>query len=1235
MATVLGLAMRITADASGLSKSLTPVDRALQQLGQQADKSADLFDRFKDSTTGAADAQQNVQRQFAELTESLRSGVINAEEFATQFAAIQQSARETADAFARGAAVTEQAKTAEERRAEQLAELNRLLELGAISQETFRRSVDEVSGANAAALESERNRVAEQTRLQQQADRLTDQYRTDSERRLSAIEQLEEAFLAGRVTSETYERAIRDLNGTNAAAAQAERDRQQALAEGLRLTQQFATAEERRAAELARVQSLFSQGAVDAETFGRAISAAFNIDPAASEAVASSVQGIVESVAEGRGSIEEYADTLASLAAEQQATAEAERQRQQLLEEGKRVSEQVATADEKRAAELQNLERLLQAGAISQETFARAAADASGSNAAAAEAERERASAIAEANRIIQANLTPQERYDAQIVELEKHLDEGRLSQDQFNRAQARAKSGLDQSSKSAERADESLQGISRQLRLISTLEVGRALVDSFQLLTSAVRAVTTQITSAVSSVTQSLDAIDKLSIRTGVAREALQGYGVAAELAGVSVDQFGQTVQRLAVAIGRATPTAELLGGLDQLGVSLDEIRRLSPEQQFALLAERISALPTAAQRAGAAFAVFGEQGVALAPLFEQAGDSLEGLRQRAERLGIIVSDDQIAAITEMNDTFTLVRRTVEGIIGQVTGNLAPVVTAISEEFLNFVESFQGVGGEGGGGIANAITDVLLDGAEVLASVFDSFVSQFSSFEDGLESAGDVFQRVGDGFRVVAELLRTVFNTFQIAGNALALGLGKIVEAIGGYLDSDLEAFGRDMAAAASASMDQNIQDLQDAAQGVVEATANVVGGRDAEQAGDGQGVQFIQGLRQRIERERLPAVRLEADIEDTREAFDDLFGGLVDQSSRVTGLMREFEAALAAAREDGELTADEIERLNKLQEGVNTAIRQELALRAEAKAEAQKQAAEDAKRIESLLQVNDAAAKVEQDILAVRREQQRLSESIAAGTGDATAQQQRLAELEQLEARLEDQQQAIEQGFGEGFQAAFAAVNQDVNDLIDRAAQFGNEGAAAAQRLQEGIAAAQQQARDGILNAEAFNAEVQRQQQLFEGELERIQQAEDFRRQLQDEALAAEKERREAILEAQKAAQEEQEKIAEAAAERQRQIFAEQRKAAEAEAKRQEQRIRALNTLGVQTIQSGDIRTAEGAALVQRLAAEAQDPALIEQRRQTKLLQQISAGIAGAAANYFDSPVEIVGFARIGGIP
>ena len=64
---------------------------------------------------------------------------------------------------------------------------------------------------------------------------------------------------------------------------------------------------------------------------------------------------------------------------------------------------------------------------------------------------------------------------------------------------------------------------------------------------------------------------------------------------------------------------------------------------------------------------------------------------------------------------------------------------------------------------------------------------------------------------------------------------------------------------------------------------------------------------------------------------------------------------------------------------------------------------------------------------------------------------------------------------------------------------------------------------------------------------------------------------------------------------------------------------------------VNTADIRTQEGQNLVLSLAANAQDPALIEARLQTKQLQVIAQGISQAASNYFNSPVAIVGGAAL----
>jgi hypothetical protein len=121
MATVIGLGVQFSANASGMTKGLSQVDRQLQNLGKQAGQAARLFDTFASSSAAASAAQQQVATDIAFLSSALRTGQVSAEQYAAELQAIVGSAQQQAAAFAEGARITEQVATAEERRAASLA----------------------------------------------------------------------------------------------------------------------------------------------------------------------------------------------------------------------------------------------------------------------------------------------------------------------------------------------------------------------------------------------------------------------------------------------------------------------------------------------------------------------------------------------------------------------------------------------------------------------------------------------------------------------------------------------------------------------------------------------------------------------------------------------------------------------------------------------------------------------------------------------------------------------------------------------------------------------------------------------------------------------------------------------------------------------------------------------------------------------------------------------------------
>lgn len=1031
----------------------------------------------------------------------------------------------------------------------------------------------------------------------------------------------------------------------------------------------------------------------------------------AQEEFAAKFESLAQQLRAGAVAPDEYAAAFGRLTDEAKASAAA-------FEEGIRVTAEARTEDERRAEQLARLQDLLERGAISQETFVRASERAAG-------VERERADASAAAARIIAANLTPQERYDQKMQELAGHLDAGRLSQEQFNRAAARAKADLDGISSEATKADKSIDRLNGNVSILANIEIGRLVFDGVRALGNAFTSVTTQITGLVGSVNSSLDTLNDFSARTGIGVEALQGYGVAAKLAGVDTEQFGVAVQRLAVNIGKAAPGDALDKSLRAINLSVGELRALSPEQQFSTIGQAISQLPTAADRAAASVEVFGKQGAALAPLFREGAASIDELRERAERLGIIVNETQIENVAAMNDGFDLVLATVNGIIGQVEGNLAPAVTAVTDEFLRFVEEFAGAQGDGGTGIANAITDVLLQGAEVLAGVFDTFAENFRGFSVSIASTASTFNAVSQAFSAVTESLRIIFNGFQIYGDLLVASFGRVLEGLGSIVSSDLQAIGSELTVIGERRLEGNVRDIQDAAKNAAQAVQDAFTGGESSPAaaGDGAAAQFVQGIRNRIEQERSPEFRIQTNIEKTRESFDAFFNGLVDQGSAVTDAMRGFESAVAAVEDPLRINQEEIARINAAQERVNEAIRQEREVRTQAAEAAAKQADADAKRIDGLLKINDAQAKFAEDIAAVEREQARIQEQLAAAraaddraAADSAA--ARLAQLDQLGAKLSDQQQAAEQGFSDGFVKAFDETTKSIQSLVDKAEvkslvgvpdAVGRAAAIAADNLQQSIDTLQEKVRAGILTKESYDQEVAKQREIFADRLAGAQRVEEFLASQLSERQRAEiefqdklEQRKAQAAENLKAIQDritaEQEAIEQARANNRLQdaragvirvqqlrqalrieqniiagrepqgqgvgqgrfvsfgqsapglgrnvlydvrVLQEQQQIATAQATALQSVNRTLNNVAMANaemarraalarplqgpVATADIRTAEGAALVLGLGAAAQDPQLIEARQQTKQLQGIRAAIQNAVANYLTVPAEI----------
>ena len=201
--------------------------------------------------------------------------------------------------------------------------------------------------------------------------------------------------------------------------------------------------------------------------------------------------------------------------------------------------------------------------------------------------------------------------------------------------------------------------------------------------------AILAPIIGAVTNFAAVGDTLDKMSQRTGIAGSALAELGFAAEQSGGSladVEQNIKVMQRTLDDANDGMATATLT--LDKLGVSLDDLRGKSPDQQFETIADGLARINDPGQRAAAAMEIFGRSGAKLLPLLNGGAEGIRKLREEARDLGLAPSEEDIANAAKLTDAMNRVRRSIGAIVFQIGAAVAPVVENAIAQVMPLVKS-------------------------------------------------------------------------------------------------------------------------------------------------------------------------------------------------------------------------------------------------------------------------------------------------------------------------------------------------------------------------------------------------------------------------------------------------------------------------------------------------------------------------------------------------------------------
>jgi hypothetical protein len=240
----------------------------------------------------------------------------------------------------------------------------------------------------------------------------------------------------------------------------------------------------------------------------------------------------------------------------------------------------------------------------------------------------------------------------------------------------------------------------------------------------------------ALGSIGGDVERTAQLAERLGVSFNTMQKLGLAAQYAGVETELLAAGFGRLGRSVLAASEgDKKAIKGFQTLGLSLEELKNSSPEQQFNTVRDSLLAIEDPAKRNAAAIAIFGKSGLELLPVFGAMAQAEKDMT----RLGVAFSQIDVDRFSALDDGFDR--------LGAAAGALGRTLVK------PFVELFA-YSAEGFAEFAGGLTAVIDPIADALSPLF------------GIIGLG--IQNLGKSFNILGRVIGLLLTPVKAFGGAL-----------------------------------------------------------------------------------------------------------------------------------------------------------------------------------------------------------------------------------------------------------------------------------------------------------------------------------------------------------------------------------------------------------------------------------------------------------------------------------
>ena len=365
---------------------------------------------------------------------------------------------------------------------------------------------------------------------------------------------------------------------------------------------------------------------------------------------------------------------------------------------------------------------------------------------------------------------------------------------------------------KSGKAIDSSMISATRSVVAFKNKSIA-ALQDYAKKAGAAIVAGTTAVATGLSALTLksalAADDLNTLAKQSGFSTADIQKWQYASDLIDVSIDDIVKSAAKMKKNMISTSKTT--IAAWDQLGIKVKDSNghlRNSTTVFYETLTA-LSKVQNETERDTLAMTLFGKSADSLAGIVDDGGAALQELAGKAEKAGVILSQDTLDGANALNDKVDTLKATVKGFAGKVGSELAGRTSkALDVVGSHFSKAF------------NAKPMDWLNGKlDTLMAKLDSWIAGgglerladllVNGVQLGAQKAGDMLQKAGDSMAWCKEHTKTLktgvkllaaafalvklaeFNrTVSSGGNAL-LGLGKTVLTMTGVLGGQAAATG------------------------------------------------------------------------------------------------------------------------------------------------------------------------------------------------------------------------------------------------------------------------------------------------------------------------------------------------------------------------------------------------------------------------------------------------------------